>query len=158
MTVFNPDPTGKLLVELRDNDAVKAIVGTRVRAFEPAPQVVDPDTKRVLEKGDVRGPGEYVAFVLLVILDPFRERRLPIQRPRISVQCYAATAQAAMALYAACAEALHDVGPRVYANGLGAWNSWDDSGGRPDKDPDTGQPFVEFMVELVATTQAVVPA
>ena len=142
MTGFNFDPVGKLVVELRGDADVAALNGSRIRGFEPAP-------------GDAQGAGSFQNFVVLVLLDAFREKRIPVQRPRIAVRCYGSTPQQAMANYAACANALHNAGVRTYASGLGIWNSFDDTGPTAEADPDTDQPFVSFIVELAATTVAV---
>ena len=52
-------------------------------------------------------------------------------------------------------DAFHERGVRVHSNGLGIWNSYDDTGAEPAADPGNGQPYYEFIVELLATTQAV---
>lgn len=145
----------KLLIELRDDDAVEAIAHGRVRGREPAPDVVDPSSGAVLEQGDARGPGEYVAFVVLVQLDAPRDKRSVGQYPRIAVRSYGRTPQEAYDLYAACSDALHGRGPRVHNNGLGIYLSWDDTGSSPGTDPRTQQPYEEFIASLIATTQAV---
>jgi hypothetical protein len=136
------DVLGKLLIELRDDADVAAIVDDRVRGGEPAP-------------GDAIGP-PYQAFVVLVTLSTPRMMRVPAQMPRIGVNCYGRTAQEAAQLYGACSDAIHDRGPRVYGNGLGIYISHDDSGGAAERDPDTKQPYVSFVIEAIATTQAVV--
>lgn len=138
-----PDVLPKLLIDLRDDPDVDDIVDGRVRGFEPAP-------------GDAKGPGEYQAFVCIVQLDAPRLGRLPVQRPRLAVRCYGRTPQEAAALRWACSNALHNVGPRTYANGLGIYISMDDSGGEQEKDPDTRQPYQVFIVDAFATTQEVV--
>jgi hypothetical protein len=140
---FSPDALPKILIELRDDIEVDAIVDGRVRGFEPAP-------------GDSQGPDTYKAFVVVVQLDAPRMARLPVQRPRIAVRCYGRTPQEAAALRWACSNAIHDLGPRVHGNGLGIYNSFDDTGGEQEKDPDTKQPLQTFIVDLFATTQEVI--
>ncbi len=140
---FSADALPKILIELRDDIEVDAIVDGRVRGFEPAP-------------GDAQGPGSYKAFVCVVQLDAPRLGRIPVQRPRIAVKCYGRTPQEAAALRWACSNAIHNVGPRTYANGLGTYISMDDGGGEQEKDPDTAQPYQTFVVDLFATTQEVV--
>ncbi|HEX5013014.1 MAG TPA: hypothetical protein VFV72_02560 [Candidatus Limnocylindrales bacterium] len=149
------DVLPKLLIELRDDDAVDAIVHGRVRGYEPAPDTIDPNSGAVLEQGDARGPGQYVAFVVLVRLDSPRDKRSVGQYPRIAVRCYGRTRPEAFALYAACSDALHGRGPRIHNNGLGIYLSWDDTGSSQEKDPVTDQPYEEFIASLIATTQAV---
>lgn len=143
MTLTVPDALPKLLLELRDDSAVAAIVDERVRSPEPGP-------------GDAQGPGEYKAFVVLVQLDAPRYSRIPVQRPQIAVRCYGRTHQEAAALRWACSNAIHDIGPRVHTNGLGIYSSMDTSGGGQETDPDTKQPLQVFLVDVFATTQEVI--
>ena len=146
----------KLLTEIRDDDAVAAIVGTRVRGFEPAAPTVNPTTGAVISPGDARGPGEYVAFVVLVQLDAVRLQRVPVQRAAVAVRCYGRTHAEAAALRWAVSNAIHLTGPRVHANGLGIYQSIDEAGGEQEKDPDTSQPLQTLVISSLATTQAVV--
>ena len=136
------DPLGKVLIELRDDAGVSAIVSDRVRGYEPAP-------------GDAKAAGSYQAFVVISHLGTDREYRAPVQRVRYSVRCYGRTSQEAEALYGACSDAIHHIGPRLHANGLGIYISHDDIGGTASADPVTQQPLVDFIVELLATTQVV---
>lgn len=137
------DPLGKLLTELRDDDAVDTLVDGRVRGFEPAP-------------GDAKPAGSYQAFVVISALDAIRENRSPTARWVYGVRCYGTTPQNAMAVYMACSDAIHHIGPRLRASdGLGIYISHDLSGGSAERDPDTQQPYVTFTVELLATTVAV---
>lgn len=138
-----PDALPKILLELRDDPDVDDIVSGRVRGFEPAP-------------GDAKGPGEYQAFVVVSQLDAPRLGRIPVQRPRIAVRCYGRTQQEAAALRWACSNVLNDAGPRTHNNGLGIYQSMDDTGGEQELDPDTKQPLQTFIVDLFATTQEVV--
>jgi len=135
------DLTGKLLIELRDDTEVDALVDGRVRGFEPAP-------------GDVKPKGSYQAFVVIVALDTVRMSRAPVQRATYAIRCYGATPQAAMALYGACSDTLHNIGPRLHAD-TGIYISFDTTGGTAEKDIDTGQPYVTFIAELIAPTQVV---
>lgn len=146
------DPVGRLLTEMRDDDGVAAIAGEnphepvqpRVRSPEPAP-------------GDAREPAQYRAFVVIATLATTRERSaVPLQRARHVVRCYGRTPEEAAALYAACSDALHHKGPRVTGAGNGIYVSHDDTGGEASTDPDTHQPLYTFIVETLATTQAVV--
>lgn len=145
--MFDFDALGKVIIELREDTDVGDIVEGRIgyevgagwAAFQTTPQ----------------GPRYAHDFVLVHILATPRLPRLPIQKPRISVRCYGKTPERAYELYVACSNALHGVGPRVHTNGLGIYVSHDDAGGTQEKDPDTGQPLVSFIAELIATTQAV---
>ncbi len=144
---------GSLVVELRDDSGVDAIVDGRVRGEDPRGTVMQAGVE---VPGDMRGPGSYVAFVQVQTLATPRDRRVPVQRPRFNVRCWGRTREEAMALYIACSDAVHDRGPRVrVSNGFGIYVSHDDTGAQPGKDPDTQQPYVDFVVELIATTQAV---
>lgn len=137
------DVLPKLLTELRDDSGVDAIVAGRVRGFEPAPDDLDDPMK---------------AFVVLTTLSTARLPgfiRGPVQDARINVRCYGRTAQEAASLYGACVEALHDIGPRLKANGLLIFATYDETGGSQGRDPDDGQPYMEFVVQALATTQVV---
>lgn len=135
------DLTGKLLIELRDDLEVDAIVDGRVRGFEPAP-------------GDIQPKGSYKAFVVIVALDTVRMMRSPVQRATFAIRCYGATPQGAMALYGACSDAIHNIGPRLHSD-TGIYISADTTGGTAEKDPDSQQPYVTFIAELIAPTQVV---
>ena len=52
-------------------------------------------------------------------------------------------------------DAIHEVGPRVHANGLGIWLTVDEAGGEQESDPDTRQPLQTLIIRAHATTQAV---
>jgi len=143
------DPVGKLLTELRDDPAVAEITGEnphiavpRVRSPEPAP-------------GDAQPKGSYRAHIVIAALALPRHPSVPTQRARHVVRCYGRTEEEAAALYAAASDALHHKGPRLHGSGQGIYVSHDDTGGSPDQDPDTQQPLYSFVVESVATTQAV---
>lgn len=136
------DPMGSLIVEWRSDADVAALVGVRVRGFEPA-------------AGDAKGPGEYQAFIVVSALDVPPHPTVPITFAQYGVRCYGATPQAAWAVWAAVVKATHAVGPRVKASGLGIYRSAVASGGEQSKDPDTGQPYVVGTISLIATAQAV---
>lgn len=131
------DPMGKLITEIRADSAVTAIT-TRIRGGEAAP-------------GDSARP--YQPFVVLVRLGLEREPRVPIQRLRIGFRCYGATFQQAAQLYGAVSDAIHNVGPRIGATGVVIYRSFDDTGGAASKDPDTGQPYEDGVISLIAATQ-----
>jgi hypothetical protein len=136
------DPTGALILELRADTDVAALIVDRVRGEEPA-------------AGDAQPKGSYKAYIVLATLglppDPF----LPVTSATYGITCYGATAKDAMAVYAAVVKALHKKGPRTNGKGLGIYISSIVSGGEADKDPDTQQPCVRGTISLIATTQAV---
>lgn len=143
------DPFGKVIVELM-NDAVVTSITDRIRGHEPGPADIEgPDGKPLESDG-------YLAFVVVSDLGTLRGRRgLPIQTERVNVRCYGRTYSNAKALFLACSDALHDVGTRVHANGLGIYASHDATGGTEGSDPRTNQPYIEGVFELIATTTAV---
>ena len=134
------DVLGKVIIELRDDFAVDAMVEGRVRGAEPAP-------------GDADKP--FHRFVVVSMLSPNRWPRVPIQRPSIGVRCYGLNPPDAAALYGLCSDVIHDIGPRTHGD-IGIYRSAEAlGGGAPGKDPDTSQPYFEFTIDLFATTQAV---
>ena len=135
------DPMGSLILELRADFDVATIVGLRVRGWKPEP-------------GDIQDAKHYRAFIVLAALDVPPEPRAPITFATYSATCYAATPQAAWALWGTVVRAMHRRGPRVKTNGLGIWQTLCE-GGDQDEDPDTKQPCVRGTIFLVATTQPV---
>ena len=133
------DPLGKLLTEIRDDPAVAALT-TRVRGGEFAP-------------GDAAVPFKRV--VVLVRLGTTRAKRAPVQEVRIGLRCYGSTFADAAALYGAVSDAVHNVGPRIGATGVLIYRSFDDIGMGADKDPDTGQPHEDGVIQLFAATGVV---
>lgn len=148
------DVLPKLLIELRDDPVVASIVGDRVRGKQAEGPLRNAAGEEV-QPGDVRGPGEYVPFVVLSRLGGPPHPRVPIITARISIRCYGRTDREAAVLRNACSRALHGTGPRIHANGLGIYVSHDVTGGDQDSDPDTQQPLESFVVEAVAATQVV---
>lgn len=148
------DVLPKILLELRDDPTVHGIVGDRVRGKQPEGPLTDQDGREVAP-GDVRGPGEYVPFVVLVRLGGPPHPRVPIVTARIAVRCYGRTDREAAVLRNACSRAIHGKGPRTFANGLGIYVSHDVTGGQQDSDPETSQPLETFVIEAVAATQVV---
>jgi hypothetical protein len=146
------DPVKLIVTELRGDAAVRAIaganpavptsLGARVRSPNPA-------------TGDANGPSAYRAFVLVRTLALPPHASVPIQRARHVVRCYGRTPEEAEALYAACFAVLHHVGPRLHGSRHGIYVSHDDTGASWGEDPDTKQPYYEFILESVATTQVV---
>lgn len=134
------DYFGAVLGEIRADTGVSAITD-RIRGHYPGPD-------------DARGVGEFVPFVVLTDLGGPPMRRVPIQRGMLGLRCYGATPQGAKALYVACSNVLHDVGPRTHGTVL-IYDSADGSGGDEGADPRTKQPYVEGVIELVAAAAAV---
>lgn len=149
------DVLPKILIELRDDEVVDSIVDKRVRGKEAQGPVIDADGRQVYP-GDARQAGEYIPFVVLKRLGGVPHPRVPIATSRILIQCYGRDDREAAVLRNACARVLHGRGPRVFANGLGIFTTHDVTGGDQGADPDTAQPLEEFIVEAVATVQAVV--
>lgn len=143
------DPVGRLLTELRDAPAVAAIVGEN--PHEPVhPRVRSPKAA----PGDAQqGPDDYRAHVTIATLALPRHQSVPVQRARHVVRCYGRTPEEAAALYVACSNALHHRGPRVTGGGFAVYVTHDDTGGTEGEDPDTHQPYYDFVVETVASTQ-----
>jgi hypothetical protein len=135
------DPTGTLITELRTAN----IASGRVRGGEPA-------RKSATYEGDALGPGHFKRFVVLVRLGHQRIRRAGIARFRIGVRAYGATAQDAAALFGEISDAVDIVGPRLSAAGVAIHQSLDVSGGNAQQDPDTGQPYEDGVIELIAGT------
>lgn len=147
------DPTGALIVEIRDA-LEDAGVTDRVRSPEPAPDVIDA-AGTVTARGDARGPKDYIRFVVIVPLEVPPHPQLPITDARYIARCYGTDPHDAFLVYAALCDAIHAVGPRVKASGLGIYRSWIETGGTSDRDPDTLQPLITATIRLLATTQAV---
>lgn len=133
------DVFGKILDELRDDNGVSAIT-ERVRGHVPGPE-------------DAKGPGQYIPFVVVTDLGGPPLTKVPVHFPRVSIRCYGATPQGAKALYVACANAIHDLGPRTVSH-VGFYRSKDATGGEEGADPRTNQPYVEFTAEYIATAAA----
>ena len=154
---FYPDVLPKILTDIRSDTGVAAITA-RIRSPEPAGPVIHPTTRAVIDKGDRRaGTADepYVAFVVLRSLPAIRHPRVPLQFARIVAQCYGRTSAEAAELRWRVGDSIHQAGPRVYGNGLGIYNSLDDSGGEQQLDPHTQQPYQEIVIEVPATTQVV---
>jgi len=136
-----PDPTGRLITELRDDPGVSAIT-TRIRGGEPAP-------------GDAKGAGSYQPFVVLVRLAVTRLRRAPVQQVRYVARCYGATFQGAAALAGVVSDAIHAKGHRLTAGGISIFGSFDDGGGEATRDPETAQPYETVVIAVNASTQLI---
>lgn len=135
------DPIGSLITEARADSALAALVGARVRGFEPAP-------------GDAQGAGSYQAFVVITALSVPVHPQVPITFAEYGVRAYGSTPQNAWAVWAALVRVFHGSTHRVKANGLGIYRTAT-LGGSQSNDPDTHQPLVEGTIQLIATAQAV---
>ena len=142
------DPLGTVITEARADGDLAALVGTRVRGFEPT----GPSDGY---EGDALGPGKYKAFLVISTLSAPPHRRLPITDAEFGVSAYGSTPQNAWAVWGAFVKAFHGRGNRVGTGGLGIYASSIVSGGQQDKDPDTSQPLVRGTLRLIATAQAV---
>lgn len=136
------DPMGSLILELRADTDVAALVSTRVRGFEPAP-------------GDARGAGDYQAFIVVSALSVPPHPRVPITFAEYGIRCYGVTPQNAFAVWGAVVKALHQVGPRTKSNGLLVYRTFVLAGGTEDRDPDTKQPVVTGTIRLTASLQSI---
>lgn len=114
---------GRVIVELRSDAAVSAIVGDRVVG------------------GDAPDVSEGLAFVQVRRLGPERRKpRAPVTAGRLSVDCYGRTYQEATNLYAAVSDALSAKGPRKSPAGVALYLTVEEVGGQSTIDPDSKQP------------------
>jgi hypothetical protein len=132
---------GAAIGELAADAGVTAIT-SRIRPIEPAP-------------GDAKGPGSYLPFVVVTVLDAAPMGHMGIREVTLGVRCYAATYPAAEALWLACEEVFLDRGARRTTSGLGVYHSVIQAGGTPDRDPDTFQPLFSGIVRYPVTIHAV---
>jgi hypothetical protein len=127
------DPMGQVITDLR----AVSIASGRVRGGEPA-------------AGDALQPGSYQRFVVLVRLGRTRFGRTAAQLVRIGYRAYGATFQDAAALAGQIADALDFKGGRG-SGGNWIYQSLEETGGEPEKDPDTGQPYETGVISLIAS-------
>lgn len=133
------DPLGKLLTEIRSNATVAALT-TRIRGGEPA-------------VGDAQSAAAgYLRFVVLTRLGNERAKRVGMQTLRIAARCYGTSFGDAAALAGAVSDAIHNIGPRRNATGVLIFRTYDDIGLGATKDPDTGQPHEDIVIEVFAST------
>lgn len=135
------DPTGKVVLELRADAALTALVAGRVDAGEPA-------------DGHAKGPGEYLAFV--VVMRGFHRRlaHAPVQSVQYVVRCYGATHQGATAVAMAVSGALHAKGNRL-AGGISIFDSIEQGSTGGLTDPDTKQPYMDVLFTVGASTELI---
>lgn len=142
---------GTVVVELRDDTSFAAWHSGRVRGEEAAPRTETYD-------GDVHGPGEYKRYVIVSALGTIRHPRVPVQQASLAINVYGTSPRDAMIGYGLASDVLHRSGVRMAGTGssrYGVWNSFDDSGATPEKDPQTQQPFITFVAHLNASDQSV---
>lgn len=134
------DPLGYVLTTIRD-DATVAALTTRIRGGEPAP-------------GDALGAGHYLRFVVLTRLGAARLKRAPVQEVRLLAKCYGTgtTGQDATALAGAVSDAIHAIGHRISAGGVSIFDSFDDGGEGPTRDPDTQQWHADVVIAVGSLT------
>src|ERR1041385_5800222 len=84
------DVLPKLLLEVRDDEVVKSIVGNRVRGKEPQPAALNAAGKD-LTPGDVRPVGKWIPFVVMVRLGSPPDPPIPLPRSRLLFRCYGRT-------------------------------------------------------------------
>jgi hypothetical protein len=137
-----PNILGGLITELRDDEPTRTLVAKRVAG-------------QVDAAGFAKGPGEYQAFIRLVILDAPPDPDVPVMFAKVAGSFYGVTPQNAWEVYWAAVRALHRAGPRLRANGLGIYQSLVVSGGDQGQDPDTHQPVVQAVIDLIASTQVI---
>ena len=129
------DPTGKLLVEIRD-DATVAAITTRIRAGEPA-------------QGDVP------PFVVIrrFPITPFRRALfVPVAHYQYLIGCYGITPQQASQLAGAVADVVQNPDRRTNASGVGIYNSYWTIAGQAQIDPDTKWAFETVIGTVNAAT------
>jgi hypothetical protein len=132
-------PVGQVVTELRNAN----IASKRVRGGEPAGASDG-------YEGDALGPGSYKRFVVVTQLGRIRIGQAPVQQVRLGVRCYGATPQDASSLAGEVSDALHRTGGRGTSSHW-IYQSLEEEGGQPAKDPDTGQPYESGVIELIAT-------
>jgi hypothetical protein len=141
------DPLGSLVSEVREIPGVAALVGVRVRGFEPQGETDS-------YEGDALGPGHYKAFIVIATLSLPPERRVPVTFADYALRCYGRTKEEATAVYLAVVDGEHRRMHRLRPNGLGIYATYV-TGGEQSLDPKTSQPVVTGTIQLIATTQAV---
>jgi hypothetical protein len=150
--IDQPPLIGKLILELRGNTDVAAITD-RVRFPEPAPGDAAWSDNPTTHVRTYEHP--FIVLVLLTSPPLPGFRKVPVAAARLALRCYGRTSTEAEQLYLAARAAVHGVGPRTYDSGLAIWQSFDDTGGGVETDPDTRQPHFDFVLETLVATQAV---
>lgn len=153
MTLLSPMQAA--IAELKAQAAVTAIVGVdqygvrRIRPVEPLGTVGS-------TPGDARGPGAYIPFVIVTVLDSPVRTLMPIRDGVLGITAYEATDAKAEILWLACEGTFLNRAARAAASGLGIWFSRPRSIG-PDRDPNTKQPCWRGTLTYPTTIGAVTP-
>ncbi|HSM18703.1 MAG TPA: hypothetical protein VK845_17080, partial [Gemmatimonadales bacterium] len=104
------DPLGRLLTEIR-SDATVAAITTRIR-------------------GEEIQAGDEPPFVIIRTFPIVREPRLPHARYQYMILCYGTGPQSTATLRGAVSDAIHNIGPRLTAAGIGIYRSQVESEGQ----------------------------
>lgn len=129
------DPLGYLLTTIRDDTDVASIT-TRIRGEEMA-------------------QGDAPPFVIIRGFPIRREQHLPVARYQYMILCFGRTHKEAAQLRGVVSDAIHGVGPRVNASGVGIYRSHSEVEGQSQIDPDTQWPFQTIVAVVWAATTAV---
>ncbi len=140
------DVTGLIVTEVRDDPAVRAIVGQ----YDGIWKVAAPEARA----------GWSPPYVQIVRLGTARRAQLGTHRAgvltvRIAANCFATTPQQASQLYGAVSDVLHVKRLRRDAQGRLIYVSLEDVGGQPDEQPGTGWPYETAIFSIIAAAQAV---
>jgi hypothetical protein len=140
------DPTGAVIVALRDDAAVRAIVGQHGTAWKV--------------RGDEPGAGWLPPFITVTFLTSRRDTggdagtwSLDVMETYLSVKCYGTTPQQAIQLYGAASDALHGKQFGADSSGRLLYLVADD-GTSGDVDP-AGRPLQDFTAIVTAAAHAV---
>lgn len=130
------DPTGALIVELRD--------------FMDAVALAEPGSRRGLAAiavgdaiyGDRKAEDRSAPYVILRRLGPGRRLpRAPFVRFRYSAACYGADEAQATTVWGLVSDALSARGPRRRSAGVAIYLSIEELGAQATVDPDTAEPL-----------------
>jgi len=134
------DVMGALVIELRSDSGVAAIVGSlnhQVKVWgEEKPEFMPADPR---------------PYVFLHDLVPTRMKRVPVVMIRFAVTCVGKDHVQASAIYSAVSDAFHDKGPRIHGQ-VGIWRTYEDTGGQTVTDPETHWPSKVAIFECWAAT------
>jgi hypothetical protein len=124
------DPTGRIIVELRSDPEILALVGT-----------VPGDATKVQVFGGEAHKDAAGAYVVVRRLGPMRRyRRAPVGRFRIVIDAYGRTWQEASKLSGLISDVLATQGPRTSPAGMALYLSVEEVGPQAQLDPDTDEP------------------
>jgi len=143
MTVEMVDPTGRIVVELRE-----------AAADWPAPLTNYRIAPGELAGTDVPKDGSAPLAIVVRRAPTLRFRRLPLARFDYRLDCYHPDARIAAQIAGLASDALHDRGPRV-ASGIGIFASYDAGGSGGLVEPDTKWPVERVLVRLTVAAQAI---